>query len=76
MSGRTDFYCGLFRLPNLDTLNLAGRKCGSHVTGLHGMFIPPRHLIAPQVHVCSRVRDFSFISDEVLRLITLCRDNI
>jgi hypothetical protein len=55
LTGRTDFDCGLFRLPDLDTLILGTDFCVAiwlvaGATGLQEMLTPPRPLIPPLVY--------------------------
>jgi hypothetical protein len=79
LTERTDFDCGLFCLPNLDTLILTtdlyvwnGAQMGA--TGQQGMFTPPRHLISPlvypEVRVCPILK-FVFPTG-LMRLMTIC----
>jgi hypothetical protein len=72
----TDFDCGLFRLPNLETLILitdffAWNRVTVGATGQQGMLTPPRHLIPSPVYPAVLVSPFiSLTCNSYLRLET------
>jgi hypothetical protein len=74
LTRHTDFDCGLFLLPGLNTLIFAfemGLTAG--VNGRQWMLTPPGHLILPLI--CPEVRVYPFISQTCISYLCLETDH-